>query len=240
MPVGTSCRSRAPEPAATNSRVSLPARGPLLSAGAGASLTLKTWSSSLNLSEACGSATNPLTKSGLSNFWKTGRVWRGGRPASAWRGQWYQGATSFQGCPVFMPHQMLPAPCEYRGEVTDVAVNGVQVTLPENVDDGALTVSPAGALIVTLLTAVIVTLPPASNFITQPLLCCSTTSEAPSSSTSFRPLLSDRVTLACPSVSSNSSRLPERVLMSRLLFGSAGDSGRASRPFHAEPTMYGR
>src|SRR2546423_11290405 len=56
-------------------------------------------------------------------------------------------------------HQTLPAPGEYIGDVTEVAVNAIHVTLPENVVEGAVTVIPEGALIVTPEVAVMVTLP---------------------------------------------------------------------------------
>src|SRR5215210_2553684 len=55
------------------------------------------WSSSLNLSECCGSARNSSMKVAETYFWKTGRDTRpaAGTPGFDHR---YQGPTSFQGC----------------------------------------------------------------------------------------------------------------------------------------------
>ena len=89
----------------------------------------------------------------------------------------------------------------------------------------------------TLRLAVILTLPAASMVMVHPLECVSLTSCAASSITSLCPLCMESVTFAAPALSSNSSRLPERVRISRLSLGSAGSSGSASRPFQAEPTM---
>src|SRR5256714_1010937 len=99
MPVGVSVKSFATFFALSmKKRENFPASGPLRRAGTSVSLTLKIVSTlSSNLSECCGSRAKPLTKSGWSNFWKTGRVWRGESFCSAsCLSQRYQGATNFQ------------------------------------------------------------------------------------------------------------------------------------------------
>src|SRR5437764_11110126 len=99
MPVGVSDKSFATFFALSmKKRENLPLFGPLVSAGTSLELMLKTVSTrSSNLSECCGSRVKPLTKSDWSNFWKTGRVWRGRSFCSAsCLSQRYQGATSFQ------------------------------------------------------------------------------------------------------------------------------------------------
>src|SRR5207237_7276628 len=99
MPVGVSVKSFATLFALSmKKRENFPLFGPLVSAGTSVSLTLKTVSTrSLNLSECCGSRAKPLTKFDWSNFWKTGRVWRGRSFCSAsCLSQRYQGATNFQ------------------------------------------------------------------------------------------------------------------------------------------------
>ena len=120
--------------------------------------------------------------------------------------------------------------------MTDCVISVWHCTMPSKVAIGACTLT-ALAVTSTVLLAVTLTCPPTFITSSQPLLCLSVTLCAASSSTSLWPLCISSVTLDAPSVSSNSSNVPERVLSTRLLFAASALCGNASRPFQTAPTM---
>src|SRR5690349_3479184 len=120
-----------------------------------------------------------------------------------------------------------------------VAVCAMQVMLPLKVDDGALTLTEV-ALMVSLPVAVMVMSPDASNLMVEPFLFFSVTVGPDSSNSSMQPCDVLRVIFTEPWVSSNSSTLLLRVLMTRLLFASSMLWGSFSLPFQHAPSTYGR